>query len=162
MRILIVSVLMFAVVMLCLALSGCSAITTLQVVVDAVEVAIPVLQAAGVPVPPVVMTYVTEVSDCVANQNGSTAPSDTQLTAIAACLATKQIPDLPPGTSQAITDVITKIVKAVEKFLGQNPAPSTAPAARPHHNMKPKDNVQFLALKAKAADNSAKLKAIKQ
>ena len=162
MRTLLFSAALFVLLALSLLLSGCSALTTLQVVVDAVEVAVPILQASGVPVPPVVLTYVTEVSDCVASQNGSTAPNDAQLTQIAACLASKQIPDLPPGTSQAITDVIKKIVQAVEKFLGHNPAPTPALAARKPHALSHTDTVHFLAIKAKAADNSAKLKAMKK
>jgi hypothetical protein len=107
---------------LSLSLTGCGALSTLNIVVTATEAAIPILQAAGVPIPPQVPAYVADVAQCI-SANGSTAnPTTAQLAAISGCLAGLVAPTLT-GLPAAIVSIIGQVAKDVAQYLAQVPPP---------------------------------------
>lgn len=139
-----------ALILPALLLIGCSAISTLQAVVDSTAAAIPIFQAAGVNIPAVAVTYVNDVAQCVAGQNGATTPTDAQLLAIAGCLGTKVAPTLPPGTASTIVSIISSVVNDVAAFLAQHPAPMpTLTSARSH--LSTSDSTKLKLMESKAA-----------
>ena len=163
MRTLIFAAVVIALIGLVLLMTGCSAISTLEAVVDATEAAIPILQAAGAPIPPVVLTYVTDVGQCIAGQNGSTAPTDAQLLAVAGCLGSAVAPSLPPGVGSAIANIVSTIATDVSKFLAQHPPPTAAAKlARGGHPLSAKDAAKFSTLKTRAQVAVATLKAMRK
>ena len=109
----------FVVTLFCLLLTGCGVLTTLQVIVDATSAAVPILQAAGVPIPPAVPLYVAAVADCIGNAN-TTNPTTGELVAIAGCLAQQIAPALPPGTPQTVDNIIAAIIQDVANFVAQH------------------------------------------
>lgn len=112
----------------CLTLSGCGgALSTLTTIVTATEAAIPILQAAGVPIPPAVSTYVADVAGCIASNGTNPSPTTAQLVAIAGCLASQVAPTLT-GLPSAIVGVIGQVAKDVAQYLTQVPAPTTQTA----------------------------------
>ena len=78
-----------------LLLAACSAISTLEAVVNATAAAVPILEAAGINVSPQAVTYIDAVANCAGSQSGSTAPTDQQILAIAGCMASQIAPTLP-------------------------------------------------------------------
>jgi hypothetical protein len=155
---LIVSLMLFS--------AGCTAISTLEAVVNATDAAIPILQAAGVQVPQAAVTYIQAVSDCTATQNGSTAPPDSQLLAIAGCLSTTVAPTLPTGAASTVVAILGVVASDVAKFLAQHPAPPAmlAKAKDPLSNVKAlsaNDVAKLHALESKAADISNRCRKIK-
>ena len=99
--------------------TGCGVLSTLQVIVDTTAAAVPILQAAGVPIPPALPLYVADVAECIANVNTNN-PTTGELVSIAACLATHAAPQVPAGTPQAIANIIAAIAQDVANFLAQN------------------------------------------
>jgi hypothetical protein len=108
------SLALLALLALTLALSGCSVLASLQIIVDATAAAVPVLEAAGVPIPPEVPTYIADVADCIGQQTGTPTPA--QLTSIASCLATKAVPQLS-GLPSAIVNIVAQIAMDVSQYL---------------------------------------------
>src|ERR1700679_1169098 len=112
----------------CLTLSGCGgALSTLTTIVTATEAAIPILEAAGVPIPPAVATYVADVAGCIATNGTNPSPSPVQLVAIAGCLASQVAPTLT-GLPSAIVGIVGQVAKDVAQYLSQVPASTTASA----------------------------------
>jgi hypothetical protein len=113
-------------VILCLSLGlmGCGlSLTPLQLIVDASEAALPVLQAAGVPIPPLVVTYVGDVATCIGQLSGT--PDAAQLTSVTSCLSSQVAPTLT-GLPKAIITVVALLIKDVQGFLTKAPAMQTA------------------------------------
>ena len=113
-----------------LGLSSCGTLSTIQLIVDTTETAIPVLEASGVPIPPQVPLYVAAVADCVGNQTGQLTPA--QIAAVVACLTRQTVPTLT-GLPPAVAAVITSIANAVAQFIIQNtdkPMPVITPAGQ--------------------------------
>ena len=103
-------------------LSACgNAFQTLQDIVAATEAAVPILQAAGVNIPPQVNTYVGDVAACVAGTDGA-QPTATELLQISSCLAGLVAPQLPPGVAQAVVTIIGQVIQDVSTYLSQHPA----------------------------------------
>ncbi len=152
---------MAIVIVLTLFLTSCGALSTLQLVVDVTEAAVPVLEAAGVPIPPQIPMYVAAVADCIGLQTGT--PNAGQLGSIAACLATQiapNVPGLPPG----VAAVIGKIIDAVEKFIAANRPPLTTakvlgPAIAPKP-LKAADAMKFAMLRTRMQSASTRAKAL--
>ena len=115
----IVYLLFLVIVAVSLATVSCGVLSTLQVIVNAASVAVPILEAAGVPIPPALPAYVAAVADCIGNADAAN-PTTAQIAAIASCLATQVEPALPPGLPQAVASAIAAIAKDVEAFLQQN------------------------------------------
>lgn len=103
---------------------GCGSLDVLQAVVDSTAAAVPILQAAGVPIPPEVPTYISAVANCIGSQTGS--PTSTQLAAISGCLARQVAPTLPAGIPQAIANIISLVSQDVIRYLQAHPAPVVA------------------------------------
>lgn len=103
------------IVVLTVILVACGAFTKLQTVIDAAAAAVPVLESAGVNIPPVVVAYVEGVAGCVANQVGNPTPE--QIAAITSCLAGIVVPTLPPGMAKEIVVVVQGLATAVENYL---------------------------------------------
>lgn len=141
-------ILLFIVTILCLLLSGCGVLTTLQTIVDATSAAVPILEAAGVPIPPAVPLYVAAVADCIGNAN-TTNPTTAELVQIAGCLATQIAPVLPPGTPEAVDNIIAAIIKDVAAFISQHDVQKlkASGAAVP---LSPREKTQLLGMIAKA------------
>lgn len=108
-----------ALAVLGLSMTACTPFASLQLIVDTTEAAIPILQSAGVPIPPQVAQYVGDVAGCIGGQVGN--PDPTQLALIASCLTEKVAPNLPPGTPQAVANIIAKIVQAVANYIQHPP-----------------------------------------
>lgn len=112
---------------LAIGLTGCSAsLTTLQVIVDSTEAAIPILQAAGVAVPTEVALYIGDVAACIGNTSGATAA---QLTSISACLTGKVAPQLT-GLPSAVVSIVGIVIQDVQKFLVKAPAMTASVQAK--------------------------------
>lgn len=138
--------------------TSCSAITTLTNVINTVDLLLPILEASGVPVPPIVLTAVTDVAQCVAGQSGATGA---QLLAIAACLSAVIAPSLPPGTDQTIANLIATLFKDISAFLQQHPAPVPAPGVKPHAlTLSASDAATLVKLEARATAQLARLKVL--
>lgn len=137
-----------------LILTGCGVLSTLQVIVEATSAAVPILEAAGVPIPPQLPIYVAAVADCIGNANVNN-PTTGELVTIAGCLASQVEPSLPPGTPQAIANIIAAIARDVANFLQQNDiqALKKLNAQTGQHEYKPmsaREVKKLAALKAKA------------
>ena len=112
---------------LSLSLTGCGALSTLSDIVTASEAAIPILQAAGVPIPSTVTTYLADVNQCIA-ASGAADPTTAQLLAISSCLAMDVAPTLT-GLPGAVAKIIGQVIADVGTYLTQTPAPTPAPPA---------------------------------
>ena len=132
-----------AMVALTTLLAGCGAFTTLQIVVDAAEAAVPILEASDVPIPPQVITYVSDVAQCIAGQTGN--PTPTQILAMTTCMAGLVAPTLT-GLPAAVVAAVEAVAQAVEKYLAQQP---TIPA-KIHIN--PTQALKISQMKVKAQD----------
>jgi len=143
-----------------LLLAGCSVLSSLEAVINATASAVPILEAAGVNVPPQAVTYIDAVANCAGSQNGSTAPTDQQILAIAACMASQIAPTLPPGTASAIVSIVGAVAKDVANFLAQHPPAAPNPQTK-LASMSAGDQAKVAAIEAKAAGVHAKLKALK-
>ncbi len=138
---------------------GCSTLNVLQAVVDSTAAAVPILQAAGVPIPPQVPTYVAAVANCIGSVTG--APNPSQLLTISACLDKQIKPILPPGEPQAVLDAIALVIQDVQDYLAANPPPvtGTAVAARKlPTNLSAGDVAKFNVLRMKAQMTVAALR----
>jgi Na+-transporting NADH:ubiquinone oxidoreductase subunit NqrC len=123
-------------VLLCFVLVACtssSLIVSLQLVTDAVEVAIPVLAAAGVD--PAALTlvqnYLTAVS--TATQQATTELASTDTTAVkAGKIASYFAAAIAPEIANVqVSAVVKAVAAAVQEFLALlNPAPVTAAIAQ--------------------------------
>ena len=113
----------------CLALSGCGgALATLTTIVTATEAAIPILEAAGVPIPPAVSGYVVDVAGCIATNGTGANPTTAQLVEIAGCLA-KQIAPTLTGLPSTIVTIIGQVAQDITQYLTQVPAPTAGTGA---------------------------------
>jgi hypothetical protein len=99
-------------------------LTSLQTLVNVTAAAIPILEAANVPIPPSVPAYVGDVAQCIAN---ATSPTPAQLVAIGGCLASKVAPTLGPGIPDAVVTIISQIAADVAAYLAQHPPATTVP-----------------------------------
>lgn len=113
---------------LSLSLTGCGALSTLSDIVTASEASIPILQAAGVPIPSTVTTYLADVNQCIAASGGAANPTTAQLLAISSCLAMDVAPTLT-GLPGAVAKIIGQVIADVGTYLTQTPAPTPAPPA---------------------------------
>jgi hypothetical protein len=142
---------------------SCSNLNVLQAVVDSTAAAVPILQAAGVPIPPEVPTYISAVANCVGAQTGP--PTTQQLLAISACMAKTIAPTLKPGLPQAIVDIVALVSQDVLNYLQQNPPPVVAttplPAAKAASKPLSSGDVTKLdAMREKARQTVAALQAL--
>lgn len=113
-----------AVPALALALAGCpSPLTTLDTIVTAAEAAVPILQAAGIPIPPAVPTYLADVTTCISSNGSTPNPTTGNLALIAACLTNLAAPTLT-GLPQAIVSIIGQVIQDVANYLTQTPTPA--------------------------------------
>jgi hypothetical protein len=144
---------------LAMALASCGTLNVLQAVVDSTAAAVPILQAAGVPIPPQVPAYIAAVADCIGSVSG--APNPTQLATIAGCLAKQIAPTLPPGIPQAVANIVALIAQDVVNYLAANPAPvvGAVPAARAA-KLSNADVAKFEMLRTKAQQTVVAIKAL--
>jgi hypothetical protein len=107
-----------------LTLTSCSnPLTTLDTIVTAAEAAVPILQAAGVPIPPAVPTYLADVTTCISTNGGTSNPTTGQLALISACLSNLIAPTLT-GLPAAIVTIIGQVIADVTNYLNQAPTPA--------------------------------------
>lgn len=157
-------VLVLAILSLCLLLTSCSpnVLTTLKIIVDTTESAIPILASEGVNIPPQIPEYVAAVADCIGSQTGT--PTVQQLLEISGCLTKQIAPTLKPGTSQKVVSVINAVVKAVQDYLAGNPvAPKSMVAATVKTGTKPlsvADEDKVRSLRFRAVDVTVKARAL--
>jgi len=128
---------------------ACSKLAVLQQIVDDTALAVPILEAAGVPIPPQVPAYVAAVANCIGMQPAQ--PTSAELLAISECLAKQIAPTLPPGLPQAVANIVALIVQDVQNYLNQNPvAIAVAKGARPIVKLSAGDLAKLQAMRAKA------------
>lgn len=102
-----------------LALTGCGfSLSPLQAIVDATAAALPILQAAGVPVPAQATMYVGDVANCIGSL--TTAPNASQIAAVSTCLTGQVAPQLT-GLSKTIVTAIGVVVQTVQQFITKAP-----------------------------------------
>ena len=147
-------------ILVTLLLAGCSVLSTLEAVVNATAAAVPILQAAGVAVPAAAVTYIDAIAACAGDQNGSTAPTGSQVLAIAGCMAAQIQPILPPGTASTIVAIVGQVAQDVAKFLAQHP-PTVALNAKASHPTAPGYSAKLKQIEAKAAGVHGTLKSLK-
>lgn len=112
-------IIVFVLVVVCiLVLAACNSLSAITAVVDATELALPVLESAGVQIPPQIITYVGDVANCIGGQTGNPTPA--QILAISSCLASQVAPTLT-GLPGEIARVIVGVIQAVQKFIQQTP-----------------------------------------
>lgn len=136
-----------SILILAVLLSACGAVSALQAIVDSTAAAIPILQAAGVPVPPAVVLYVGAVAGCIASLPAT--PTTAQILTVSSCFSSQVAPSLPPGTPQVVVNIITAIIKDVTTFLNQNP-PKKSVAAGTAKPLNPADLQKFQAMRLKS------------
>jgi hypothetical protein len=131
---------------------ACSTLNTLQLIVDSTAAAVPILQAAGVPIPPQVPTYIAAVANCIASVPG--APTPGQLLVISACLDKQLAPTLPPGIPQAVANIMALVIQDVTQYLAQNPAPvvGATTARKLPTKLSAGDVAKFEAMRMKAQE----------
>ena len=133
-----------AMVALTAILAGCGAFTTLQIVVDAAEAAVPILEASGVPIPPQVITEVSDVAQCIAGQTGNPTPA--QILSITTCMTGLVAPTLT-GLPAAVVSAVEAVIQAVEKYLAQQ-----ATATPANIKISPTQALKISQMKVKAQD----------
>ena len=143
------SILLVTLLVGCLTTVACSKLAVLQAVVDSTAAAVPILEAAGVPIPPQVPAYVAAVADCIGMQTGT--PTTNQLLLVSACLGKEIAPTLPPGIPQAVAGVVQLVIQDVLNYLQQNPPPVVGVvAAHAPISLSAGDVVKLQAMQAKA------------
>ena len=112
-------------------LTGCgNPVSTIETIVSASEAAIPILEAAGVPIPTQVPQYLADVNQCI-TQEPAGSLNAAELAAIAGCLTALVAPTLT-GLPGAIVSAISAVIQDVAKYLTQvspTAAPSPSPAS---------------------------------
>jgi hypothetical protein len=154
-------------------LQSCTApqiIDTLDAVVSAAEVAVPVI-AAAVNLPPglasTIVTYLQSVSVAAGKASviiagpGTSASKDAQIIAAFAGVVGGA---LPPGTPAAIATVVQAVAQAVVNFLATIPASTTTIGAALSHSIRVSaaDKVRLTSIKTRADVTLVKLKGIKR
>lgn len=140
-------------------LAGCGSgtvVTALELVTAASEAAVSTLEAAGQITPGTAIqidSYLANVS--AATQFAATELQSTDTTAlkvskIAAQFAGIAVPNLPPGTAQAIVTAIQAVANAVSKFLVQIQPPPAPSAKLPVLAFSSKDQVKLEAIRSRA------------
>lgn len=137
------------------ALMACSTFTALQNIVNDTAAALPIIEAAGVPIPANVVSYVGDVANCIGMQTGTPTPA--QLVLIASCLATQVEPQLAPGIPQAVAAIVALVAKDVAIYLTQNP-PATSAKVAPPSSFSAAQGQQALKLRARAQVTAAAAK----
>jgi hypothetical protein len=109
-------------------LTGCgNPLSTIETIVTATEATIPILEAAGVPIPAQVPQYIGDVAQCIANEPAGPL-TGAELATIAGCLGALVAPTLT-GLPGAIVTAITAVVQDVAKYLSQVPASNGKPVS---------------------------------
>jgi hypothetical protein len=130
--------LFISLITLALVLTGCgvsSVVTSLELVTAASEAAVGALEGAGQITPATAMLidqYLAQVSmatQFAATELASTDTTPEKISKIASQFAGIAIPDLPPGTAQAIVLTVQAVAKAVAAFLMNIQTP-TPPASK--------------------------------
>jgi hypothetical protein len=111
-------------------------LSTIETIVTATEAAIPILEAAGVPIPSQVPQYIGDVAQCIANEPAGPltdrsemhAWPPAELATIAGCLGALVAPTLT-GLPGAIVTAMTAVVQDVAKYLSQVPASNGKPVS---------------------------------
>jgi hypothetical protein len=135
-------------------LTGCgNPLPTIDAIVTATEAAIPLLEAAGVPIPAQVPQYIGDVAQCIANEPPGTL-TGAELAAIAGCLGALVAPTLT-GLPGAIVGAVSVVIEDVAKYLSQVPTTVQTKALSADQAVK----LQTLHSRAKAV--VAKARAIK-
>jgi hypothetical protein len=142
------------VVIVVLVMVACGVLSTLQVIVEATAAAVPILQAAGVPVPAAVPLYVAAVAECIGNADVAD-PTTGQLVTIANCLASQIAPILPAGTPSAVASIIQAIINDVGVFLSHNEVASMRDGTIKPRAMTAREASKFHALTSKARSTAA-------
>ena len=132
-------------------LVGCgNPVTTIETIVSASEAAIPILEAAGVPIPAQVPQYLADVNQCIATEPGG-------LAAIAGCMTALVAPTLT-GLPGVIVSSISAVIQDVAKYLTQVSPTASANPATPSADQKMKAQ----SLRTRAAAVVAKARAMKR
>jgi hypothetical protein len=140
-------------------LVGCgNPVTTIETIVSASEAAIPILEAAGVPIPAQVPQYLADVNQCIAQEPGGSL-NTAELAAIAGCLTALVAPTLT-GLPGAIVSSISAVIQDVAKYLTQVSPTASANPATPSADQKMK--AQSLRTRAAAVVVVAKARAMKR
>lgn len=162
------------VVLLALSMVGCSSspIDILNLAIGAAEVALPIVQAAGVPASVVTIgetalsaasNFVGQSSDVLANSQLTDAQKAAAITAAGAGIVS-QLQAIPPQY-QAVANALASVAQYVIKFLATLPKPAPPGAAVAHvasgtvHVPSKSDQAKLLAIKARAQALRAKLPA---
>jgi hypothetical protein len=138
-------------------LVGCgNPITTIETIVSASEAAIPILEAAGVPIPAQVPQYLADVNQCIAQEPGGSL-NTAELAAIAGCLTALVAPTLT-GLPGAIVSSISAVIQDVVKYLTQ--VSPTASAKNPS-TVNADQKMKAESLRSRAAAVVKRARAIK-
>ena len=138
---------------------GCSTLSTLQAIVNITASAVPILAAAGVPIPPTLPLYVAAVADCI-GQADVASPTTGQLLTIASCLASQVAPVVPPGMPSTVVSIIQAVVTDVAAFVSQNQVASTHVSAMKLRPMSGREAAAFHAAASKARATAAAARAL--
>jgi hypothetical protein len=160
-----------SVLILALLASACTSsqiVTTLDAVVSAAEIAIPIIgTAAGLPpaISNLIVTYLAEVSTATGQAAtilagpGTSAQKTAQIIAAFAQVASGLT--LPPGTPAQVVTVVNAVVQAVLQFLSNFPV-SPAMVAAPVIKLNASDVKKLAGLKTRSDANLAKLQGMKR
>lgn len=162
----IAMILVTVLVFLLVACGGTNVVNGITLVVDAAEVALPVV-AATTGVDPAIITaaenYLAAVSDAVAQSEPilndptmSAAVKSAKLTALFSGLAAA---NLPPGTPQVIVNALSKVAQKIADFLASQAAKSSAKKLKPGET--PEPMILSQADQAKLSKAVQRAKAIK-
>jgi len=150
-----------AVLMLVLALPlvGCSqseVTTSIDAAITAVQVALPILSAAGVP-PDVIQTAATWLNGASNALNGVLAELDSQDSAavqaakITQLLSAYTSANLPPGTPQIVAQALNAVAAAIAQVLQNFPKAKALPTAGKPYKLSDADRRELSADKEKLA-----------
>ncbi len=142
-------------------------ISTLEAVVSAAEIAIPVIGAATGLNPATataIVSYLQQVNIATAQAatvlagTGSSAQKAAQIVKLFAGIAAG-CNCIPPGTPQEVVAVVNAVAQAVLQFLTNFP-PTPAPA--PAIKVTASDRTALTSIRTRAEQNAAKLKGVKK
>jgi hypothetical protein len=153
----------FAISLIALLCSSCTAAQIVQVIDAAVTIGEEAAAAAGVNISLAYSAYVSAALNCIsfaATEEGSSDPASTKYTQITAKCAQYASVALPPGTAQNLVNMAAKLALSIEGILAKlpKPAPLTARASPTGPVLKPADvqKLHALAQRAEAASRKAK------
>lgn len=102
-----------------LCLGGCTELQVLDAIIATGKIAVPILDAAGQPLPATILGYVGSTLNCVAQQTGN--PTPVQLVNISVCLTAVAAPEISAAVPTEVANVINKLIQDVNNYIAAYP-----------------------------------------